>query len=375
MLISKEVLLPSDKMKLKLILIIFLIQVTMLNTGYPQEIVTEGTETTTAPEYYGTFGCILPLTGDFSKLGEMALKGVSAAVENVRVYGEYKILIKDSMSTKEGAYIAYNQILSESNPIFIVGPLPSKHIVDIENMSSSLNVPEVIFPVFDRANSKRNIHSYYLPISSQIMTLADYSLKDLKLKNFAILSPDSPAGLNISLSFKDYLKRNGGKIVYEGEYATDLNDVDVQVEWMQSYKMDAIFIPDGAENSSYVIKKIIADDDITNVIFLGLNTWNSNIFYDLSKDDFDGVLYKIIFSDFINTKSEDWIKFSNLYYSLYNERPNTFHFQIYTATLYFLEKDLKKRSGEPVKFTSKAISLEPNPMIFTIENGSVIKLQ
>ncbi|MGI9535219.1 MAG: ABC transporter substrate-binding protein [Thermodesulfobacteriota bacterium] len=336
---------------------------------------TEDDETITKPEFFGTFGCILPLTGNYSKLGEMAIKGVRTAVENAGQYGEYKILIKDSMSTKEGAYIAYNQILSESNPLFIVGPLPSNHITDIEGKSNYHHVPVVIFPVFDRKNSRKNIHSYYLPINSQIRTLADYSLKDLKLKNFAILSPQTSVGSNISRSFKNYLKKKGGKIVYDGRYEADLNDIDVHVQWLQAYKLDAVFIPDGAENSSYVIKKIISDDDIANVIFLGPNTWNSKIFYELSKNYFDGVLYKIIFTDFINTKSRDWTKFTNLYFSLYNEWPNTFQFQIYSATLYFLEKDLKKRNIEELKLISEDISLEPRTMIFTIENGNVLKLK
>ena len=362
-------------MRFRTILIIFFISISAFQTVYSQETVTDETDTITEPEIYGTIGCILPLTGEYSKLGEMALKGVRAAVENAGIYGEYKIVLKDSGSTKEGAYIAYNQILGESDPIFILGPMPSNHIAEIEKNSGPVNVPVVIFPVFDRVNSKRNIVSYYLPINIQVTTLADYSLRDLKLKNFAILNPDTSVGSSISGLFKNYLKKKGGKLVYQGVYAPDLNDIDVHVQWLQAYKLDAIFIPDGAENSSYVIKKIISDDDIANVIFLGPNTWNSNIFYDLSKNYFDGVLYKIIFTDFINTKSEDWIKFSNLYYSLYRERPNTFQFQIYIATLHFLENDIKNRNSEAVKLASEHTSLKPKPMIFTIENGNVLKIK
>ena len=365
-------------MKSVLSLLIFLISIISYNAVYSQETVTEDAEradTITGPEFYGTFGCILPLTGDYSKLGELALKGVRTAVENAGNYGEYKIVLKDSMSTKEGAFLAYREILSESNPLFILGPLPSNHIADIESKSGSINVPLVIFPVFERPDSWRNIHSYYLPMNSQIITLADYSLKDLRLKKFAILNPSTPVGSNMAGLFKNYLKKKGGKIVYEGEYAPDLNDIGVQIQWLQAYSFDAVFIADGAENSSYVIKKIIADDDIANVIFLGPNTWNSNIFYDLSRNDFDGVLYKIIFTDFINTKSEDWVKFSNYYYSLYEERPNTFQFQIYIATLNFLEKDIKKRNNEAVKLALEHRSLKPKPMIFTIENGKVVKIK
>ena len=365
------------KMKKEFSPLIIILSVFFILTvnAFSQEASTEEPEPPSRPEYYGSFGCILPLTGEYAKLGEMALKGVRTAVENMRNYGEYEIVLRDSMSTKEGAYIAFNEIVSSSNPIFIVGPLPSNHIEDIETSGSSMNVPIVIFPVLGRVNSRKNIYNYYLPLNKQTKTLADYSLKELNLKNFAILSPDTALGSNISRTFKEYLRRKGGKVVYDGVYATDLHDIDIHIQWMQAYKLDAIFIPDGAENSSYVIKKIISDDDIANVIFLGPNTWNSSIFYELSKNDFDGILYKIVFTDFIDTRGEDWIKFSNLYYSLYNERPNTFQFQVYSASLFFLEKDIRKRLGEVVKLTSNEFSINPKPLIFTIEDGDVVRLK
>lgn len=315
------------------------------------------------------FGTILPLTGKYTKLGERSLRGIRTAVEQADRFGSYHVFVKDSNSTAEGASRAYRQLTSEIMPLFVIGPVPSTHVSAIENSNAVISQPVAIFPVFDNKAHRKNIISFYLPLDYQVKTLADFSLRDLKLKRFAVLSPDTGAGRLYSDKFSNYLKRNGGKILYSGSYNPDLSDLDTHIKWIESYKLDAIFIPDSAKNSTFVIKHIISDDDITNVIFLGPNTWNSEIFYNLSKNDFDGIVHKIIFTDFIDKTSEDWINFSNLYKTLFNERPGSYEYQVYLATLYFLEKDLKR------EIVSGNNSLNPKAHILTIDDGRIVRLK
>jgi len=337
---------------------------------FPQ---TSGSETNVEdnppPSVYRSFGTILPITGKYSQLGEKSLRGIRTAIEQTDKLGSYKVYVKDSKSTGEGASSAYKQMIREINPLFIIGPVPSNHLEMIEKTNSSIKQPVVIFPVIRNKASRNNIISFYLPISKQVKSLGDFSLRDLKLKQFAILSPDSKVGKSFSDQFATYIKRNGGKIVYKGSYYQDLSDLDTHIKWMESYKIDAIFIPDSAKNSSFVIKNIISDDDITNVIFLGPNTWNSEVFFNLSKNDFDGIVHKVIFTDFINKSSEDWTNFSNLYQALFNEKPGSYEYQVYLATLYFLESDLNRQ------IVSSNNSLTPKAYILTIKDGSIVRLK
>ena len=318
---------------------------------------------------YRSFGTILPLTGKYSSLGERSLRGVRTAVEEADKYGNYHVFVKDSMSTPEGASAAYRQLTSEIDPLFVVGPVPSTHLSIIEKTTPVIKQPMAIFPVFGSGKHRQNIISFYLPVEKQVKSLADFSMRDLKLRRFAVLAPDTKAGKLYSDSFSGYVKRNAGKIVYNGSYNPDLSDLDTHIKWIESYKLDAIFIPDSAKNSTIVIKYIISDDDITNVIFLGPNTWNSEVFYNISKNDFDGVVHKIIFTDFIDKKSEDWINFSNLYVRLFNEKPGSYEYLVYLATLYFLEKDLSRQ------IVTTGNILSPKAHILTITDGEVVRLK
>lgn len=318
---------------------------------------------------YRSFGSILPITGKYSQLGERSLRGIRTAIQHTGQFGQYHVFVKDSKSTIEGASAAYKQLTSEISPLFVIGPVPSNHLKLIEETTSFINQPIVIFPVFEFSPRNRNIVSFYLPIDNQVKTLVDFSLRDLNLKKFAVLYPDTGVGKLFSKQFSNYLNINGGKIVYSGSYNPDLSDLDTHIKWIESYKIDAIFIPDSAKNSTFVIKNIISDDDITNVIFLGPNTWNSEIFFNLSKNDFDGVIHKIIFTDFIDKGSEDWINFSNLYKTLFNEEPGSYEYQVYLATIYFLENDLQRQ------IVSSNNSMTPKSHIFTISEGKIVRLK
>lgn len=353
-----------------LILALLLPSVSSAETGARPETVVEDVQPQLQPTVVSRpFGTILPLTGKYSKLGERSLRGIRTAIEQTDQFGSYHVFVKDSKSTSEGASIAYRQLTSEITPLFVIGPVPSTHVSGIENSNPVISQPVAIFPIFNNKAHRNNIISFYLPMDYQVKTLADFSLRDLKLKKFAVLSPDTGVGDLYSSKFSKYLKRNGGKIVYSGSYNPDLSDLDTHIKWLESYKLDAIFIPDSAKNSTFVIKHIISDDDITNVIFLGPNTWNSEIFYNLSKNDFDGIVHKIIFTDFIDKNSEDWINFSNLYRTLFNERPGSYEYQVYLATLFFLEKDLRR------EIVSSNNSLTPKAHILTIDDGRIVRLK
>ena len=354
-------------MNLKILSLLTLLLILPFPAGSQTE--EEIVEVEQPPKIYRSFGTILPITGKYSKLGERSLRGIRTAVEHADQYGNYHVFVKDSASTAEGASTAYKQLISEINPLFVVGPVPSNHVLMIEKTNPSINQPIAIFPVIRSGAHRNNIVSFYLPAESQVRSLADFSLRDLKLKKFAVLSPDTKVGRLYSKNFSVYVKRNGGRIIYDGSYNPDLSDLDTHIKWLESFNPEAIFIPDSAKNSTFVIKNIISDDDITNVIFLGPNTWNSEIFYSLSKDDFDGIVHKIIFTDFIDKNSEEWMDFSNLYKTLFNEKPGSYEYQVYLATLYFLEKDLSRQ------IVSTNNTLSPKAHILTITDGKIVRLK
>ncbi|MEE9192938.1 MAG: hypothetical protein V3U21_00205, partial [Thermodesulfobacteriota bacterium] len=81
------------------------------------------------------------------------------------------------------------------------------------------------------------------------------------------------------------------------------------------------------------------------------------------------VVHKIIFTDFIDKSSEDWINFSNLYKTLFNEKPGSYEYQVYLATIYFLENDLQRQ------IVSSNNSLTPKSHILTISEGRIVRLK
>ena len=335
--------------------------------------------------YKWSIGCLLPITGKYSILGDKALRGLRVAVESSNTGSNYKIIVKDTESTLEGVKLGIKSIYSEITPSFILGPIPSIHARQSKEIINKYSSSTLIFPVFkDNSVNGKKFINFYLPVEMQIKKLADYATIDLNLKKFGVLYPNTKYGKTFYNNFSNHITKRGGKILYQGNYESNLNNIDVELEWLKAYDIEALLIPDGATKSSVIIKKIISDTDINNIIFLGTSNWNSNIFLNLVGRYLDGVLYKAIFIDYFSPRSKDWIEFSQIYQNIFNEKSGSFEFQIYKSV-----KLLMKYNGEDtfsnlknldnsefvVKERASGIDIYPNPKIYTIEEEKIIGIR
>lgn len=366
--------------KASLVVLIFLIKtVCAVNAEEISEEVTTN--------YRWSLGCLFPLSGKYSFLGDRALRGVRVAVESSEVGKFYKVVVKDTESSSSGVKNAFTEIFLEDKPSFVLGPIPSNQAVGINSLVNTNNTPTVVFPVLSGNLLKSSkFIKFYLPMGLQVKTIVDFAIGDLKLRKFGVLYPKTKVGEIVSENFVKLIRKNGGRVLYKSSYDAALRDIDTEIEWIKSYKIEALFIPDGATKSSVIVRRIISNRDITNIVFLGPSTWNSSSFLNFVADDIDGVLYKAVFTDFFYPESKDWIEFSELYRSLYNEKPGSFEFQVYKAARLFLplgEGDLNYKlrnlsqadSDYLVDININGVDIHPKPMVFALENGKITRIK
>src|SRR5581483_10612648 len=107
-------------------------------------------------------------------------------------------------------------------------------------------------------------------------------------------------------AFIKSVREYGGNIIYIGSYDPGSLDISGEIEWIKSRRLDAIFIPDSATHSAQLITRLRQEDSLRDLIFLGLNTWNSETFLKAVGTGTEGV----IFTDFFFPGSEGWIDFN-----------------------------------------------------------------
>lgn len=296
-----------------------------------------------------TIGCLLPLTGSYSILGEKALKGVLAAAESGHPGIQYRIVVKDIGDSEKRLSASLDELLNTPGLAFIVGPVPSKFIHAVSPRVNQKRVPALVFPVSENeASGGPYIIKYYYPLEEQVRVLSGYAARSLGIRRFAILYPRTDLGVRMKGLFTSGVAESGGKLVYEGSYDPGSRDISGELGWISSAAPEAVFIPDGAASSAELILRLKREGKLRDVLFLGPSTWNSPLFLDLIGREIDGFVYRAVFTDVFYYGDRDWDGYSGLMQGKFNEKPDIFGYQVYSAIKLLLSLNPKSGGGDVI---------------------------
>ncbi len=294
-----------------------------------------------------TFGCLLPLTGEYRLLGEKALNGILAGADSAPPGIEYRVIVKDIGDSDGRLATALDELLQIPDLSFIVGPIPSKFIHTVNSRVNSERVPTVVFPITeDESAGGPYIIKFYYPLEEQVRVLSRYAARELGVRTFGVLCPKTPLGKRMKELFSADVAEYGGRLVYEGSYDPESRDISKEAGWISSVRPEAIFIPDGAASSAELILRLKRDGKLRDVLFLGPSTWNSPVFLDLIGHEIDGFVYRAVFTDNFFYGDRDWEEFSKVMEGKFQEKPDFFEYQNYRAVKLMLSLE---RGGDPGK--------------------------
>ena len=319
-----------------------------------------------------TFGCLLPLSGQYKIVGEKVLEGILAAAESMPPGGEYRIVVKDigdSDAMLRGALASLTKIEDLS---FIVGPIPSKFIPVVSPVVNSKKIPTVVFPVSEHeSGGGPYVVKFYYPVEEQARVLASYAVKELGVKSYAVLYPDTSFGNRMKDEFIKSLRANGGNTVYEGSYDAKDRDLEEEVMWIASEKPEGIFIADGASASSEIIIQLKKKGGLSDILFLGPSTWNGQLFLELTGEEIDGFVYRAIFTDFFYYSGDEWEGFLERFRDKFKKEPSFLEYQSYLATKLVLSVASLDVTGKGLVQKLAALGNDPDYMVKRERNGSV----
>jgi len=356
------------RIKLILLLLIFF---TALAPGVRTEEIPLDGKDAPAAQRVVTFGCLLPLTGKYSVLGQKALKGILAAADSGAAGIQYRVIVKDFGDSDKQLAISLAELLNTDGLSFIIGPVPSKYIRTVSRGVNAKKIPAVVFPVSeDEDSGGPYIIKYYYPIEEQVRVLSAYAVRSLGVRRFAILYPETPFGKRVKELFTADAAENGGKIVYEGSYTPESRDISKEIGWIRSAAPEAVFIPDGAASSAELILRLKREGKIRDVLFLGPSTWNGPIFLSLIGNEIDGFVYRAIFTDIFYYGDADWDEFSKLTRGEPDDKPDIFGYQTYRAVKLMISLGIMPGDGESAADILKPLKNNPSYNIETDKSGS-----
>lgn len=326
-----------------------------------------------------TIGVVLPLTGKNAAIGQRLLRGVQLGLGTHQSFSKFKIAIVDSEGRADTARIGVERLIKEDNVIAIIGGALNKTVQSELIVANEFNVP---FIYLSQKQGINEIHPTSIRNSltpeMQVRQIVRTAMLDLNMKNFAILYPNDPYGIEYTNAFWDEVLAQGGHIVSAQTYNPKENDFRPMVqrlvgtyyiearkeEYLQKLKLfkqnlktknsrenvnvddilpaiqdfDAIFIPDQARVIAQ-IGAFLSYSGIKDTTILSTNLLNiPGISKKFINFNFPVLFVDSFISDGPNQIASD---FAKDYESIFNEKPSQIEISAYDSGLILRQLILK----------------------------------
>ena len=338
-----------------------------------------------------TFGCLLPLSGKYKIVGEKALQGILTAAESMPPGVEYRVVVKDIGDSEAKLKSALRDLTNIDDLSFIVGPIPSTFIPAVSATVNSMKIPTLVFPISESESAGGPyVVKFYYPLEEQARMLATYAVKELGVRTYAVLYPDTKLGKRMKDEFIKSLRASGGNTVYESSYNNKERDIEEEVLWIASENPQGVFIADGSSASAEIIVQLKQKGGLSDILFLGPSTWNGSLFKELAGEQIDGFVYRAVFTDYFYYSGSEWEDFAGRFNDQFENKPSFLEYQSYLATRLMLSldsidapgKDLLKKlmalNGDPgysvKKDRSGSIQISPRYLILSVSDGELSEI-
>ena len=166
-----------------------------------------------------------------------------------------QLLVKDDGGTALGAQAAVQQALNEGAEI-ILGPLFAQSVQAAGQLTRARGVPIIAFST-DSSVASRGVYLLSFLPESDVDRIVNYAVSQGK-RSFAALVPEGAYGSVVEASFKEAVARRGGRIVALERYPLDRLRMQepIKIVAQAASRVDAIFIPDGADFAPQVVQSL-----------------------------------------------------------------------------------------------------------------------
>ena len=250
-------------------------------------------------------GVIGPETGEESSYGLAVLEGIRMAVEKFNVGGgldghDIEIINHDNSGGISQARAITSDLISQNVVAIFSAPTGASTFAPTQQINASNTIFISIGTRRKIGRSGSYIFHYSLPDEIAIEEMLKYSVNDLGLQNYALVTSSSyEYSLSISSVFKQMISGSGGQIVIEADtydtYSGSQNLPGVVAALKDApQKLQAIIFTGGAEEAALLARAV--KDEGMNLTLIGGEDLFSEEFLKQGGDAVDGALFYVTFS-------------------------------------------------------------------------------
>lgn len=335
------------------------------NQGGTEGAVASGAANTSTPASGDTaaggdikvvIGIAGPLTGSFANWGKDAANGAQLAVndanaQNITWNGKkvsFVLMSEDDQADPKTATQVADRFV-DKKVAAVIGHLTTGATMPASKTYHDNNIPEVAFSVTGPQYTQQGYKNAFRVIANdhqQGQALADYAVKKLGVKNFAVVTDKTAYGDGLSGDFAKAAAADGAKNLgtqYTTNSATEFGAI---VTAMKAVKPELIFFG-GMDAQGAPLVREIRRQGLT-AKFMGADGIQTGEFAKLAKEDAIGVLASSAGAS--RDAMPGYQKFEEAYKKAYNQDVVAYAPNAYDATMVVIEAMKKAQSSDPAKY-------------------------
>ncbi len=312
-----------------------------------------------------------PMTGEFGEIGRSLKEGALLAVDEHNQRGGPRVetrTLDDQGSLIVGIH-RLRKVLREEKIDAIVGPAMSDvsaaAAVDLSARKSPIAMVTPTATTHGIAALGDGIFQLNVTTGTLGQKIASYAVSCLKLKDFAIVAPETEYGYQLTDAFQRTVERKGGNVLSVQYFVPGSTDLGPQFQevrkaalkvWLEKRKAEGVPEPDGKEMQKIVSDTTIPIDGIflpatngeeANQLagsfafsrmkgqVLGSSGWNDKALLHKSGTAPQGAVFSVDFQD--NPKTDIYLGFSRNYQARWKRPPDKVAALAYDAARFVLQ--------------------------------------
>ncbi len=260
-------------------------------------------------------GVNMELSGKYGKTGEMAVKGISLAVEEANLAGginghKIRLLIGDNKSDPSLAKAIFSEQVKKEGVIAVIGPKNSDTALHLGELAEELKTPFVAtnathprVTLDDSGRTKAYAFRACFSDPFQGTAMAAFTLQSLKKSRAALLiDASSEYSRGIASFFEKEMLKSGGVICCRSEYRSGEEKFSVLSKEILQNQPDVIFMPGfSAEVANFIpeVRRAGFEGPI-----IGSDSWDEEVIRRVENRPYlNNIFYSDVFSQQDSTLS------------------------------------------------------------------------
>ena len=175
-------------------------------------------------------GVLLPVSGRYEAPGELAMRGIQLAVDEVRAQesaglGELELVLIDTAGDPEAAVEGLRRLVKVDRVIAVLGPIVGAEAELVAAEADELGVPLLMMTQRSGlAEGKRGVFNTWVTAEEQVDAIVEHAVERLGIQTFAIAYPDRETGGMMAQRFWTGVEGLGGKVAAVESYASGATD-------------------------------------------------------------------------------------------------------------------------------------------------------